>query len=85
MIRPVLRAVTGGSLTDLVEVGDGWETWNAAIGASCGELVRLRGGKELWCNENGLAEGGLPNEQASKLARRAIVGDVILFNEGDIT
>lgn len=86
MIRPVLRATQdGSSVTDLVEVGDGWETWNAAIGASVGEIVRTRDGKhELWVNENGIAEGCVVNVEASKRVGVRILGDAILFEEGQI-
>lgn len=86
MIRPVLRAIAGESHTEMLEVGDGFETWNKAIGATCGEIVPCKNGRqELWCNENGLAEECALNQYASFIAGRHIVGDVILFEKGDIT
>ena len=86
MMRPVLRAIAGAAVSDVIEVGDGFETWNAAICATCGEIVPCRNGRqELWVNENGLAEGCALNQQATMLSGRRIVGDVILFENGDIT
>lgn len=87
MKRVVLRAgLLNARANDLVEVGDGYETWNKAIGATCGEIVKCRNGhQELWVNENGLAEECELNQQASFLTGLPIVGDAILFEKGDIT
>jgi hypothetical protein len=66
-----------------IEVGDDYQAWNAAIGASTGEIVRsLDGSIELWCDENG-GDCEL-NRAASIIVGMQIVGDVIVFYPGDI-
>ncbi len=83
MKRRVLR-VDGRD--DLEEVGEGFESWNKAIGAGIGELVVTPDRSlELWCDEEGLCIGRpILNMTASILAGRQIVGDVIVFRPGDI-
>lgn len=83
MKRRVLR-VDGRD--NFEEVGDGFQEWNDAIGASIGELVVCPGGRvELWCDEEGLfVSEPILNVMASLLARRQIVGNVIIFQKGDV-
>ena len=42
------------------------------------EYVAIRGFGAVWCNEEGLLRGLPHNPKASRIAQRAIVGDVIL-------
>ena len=44
------------------------------------ELVTLRDGKHLICNEEGLLRSLPINEEASQLAGRMIVGNAIVFS-----
>ena len=83
MKRTLLR--TDGTQTEL-NVGTGYESWNAAIQANMGELVTSPDGTiELWCDEEGaLIENPQLNFAASMLVNRPIVGDVIVFFPGDI-
>ena len=73
---------------DAVDVGEGWESWNAAIGARVGEIAPAvhpdYHGKELWCDEEALLMNRPLNPVASLIADQAIFGDVILFEQGDI-
>lgn len=83
MQRTILRTTGEQENTD---VGEGFETWNDAIGTRMGELVVSPDGSvELWCDEEGLLcnEPQL-NRAASMLVGRQIVGDVIVFFPGDI-
>lgn len=83
MKRTVIR-VSGEFAT--MEVGNGFRTWNAVIGASIGELVVSPDGSiELWCDEEGLLKARpQTNLAASMLVGRPIVGDVIAFLPGDV-
>ena len=83
MVRDVIRA---DGRVEKIEVGNGFETWNKVIGASCGTIVSAPGATlELWCDDNGLlAPEPRLNLQASILACQQIVGDVIVFKPGDI-
>ena len=67
------------------EVGEGFESWNAAIGAEIGSIVVCPDGSEMWCDEEGLCKG-IPvlNLVATMIAGQPIVGYVILFRKGDI-
>jgi hypothetical protein len=95
MKRKVIRV--NGTLED-VDVGEGWESWNAAIGARVGQIVRADSlenffygpyseycDKELWCDEEALLTERPLNPIASLIADQAIFGDVIVFEQGDIT
>ena len=102
MKRKVIRVdnFSGCTLED-VDVGESWESWNAAIGARTGQIVpavsaghfsetlavlAISGsGKELWCDEEALLTERPLNPIASLIADQAIFGDVIVFEEGDIT
>ena len=83
MERTIIR--TDGT-QDIVEVGDGFEAWNKAIGARTGEIVASPCGQvELWCDEEGLFTNEPQlNRAASLLTMRPIVGNVIMFYPGDI-
>jgi hypothetical protein len=88
MIRKLIR--TDGTMED-TEVGNGFADWNKAIGARVGEIVPTDHGKELWCDEEALCVGEPEiNTVASALVShlrmgQPIFGDVIVFEEGDIT
>jgi hypothetical protein len=82
MKKTIIR--TDGTIEE-TEVGDGFESWNQAIGARVGEIAQTPDGTiELWCDEEGLLREREFNFQASTLAMRPIVGDVIVFEVGDI-
>lgn len=83
MHRTILRA--NGDI-DTQDVGNSFETWNKAIGASIGQIVCSPDRSlELWCDEEGLlVEEPKVNLKASILACQQIVGDVIVFHRGDI-
>jgi hypothetical protein len=82
MKRTILR--TDGTHEN-IEVGNSFHTWNHAIGASIGEIATTPDGElELWCDEEGLLTQREFNLAASTLAMRPIVGDVIVFEAGDI-
>lgn len=83
MERNILR--TNGT-SKIETVGDGYETWNEAIGAGIGQLVISPDGTiELWCDEEGLfVSEPKVNVAASLLVRQQIVGDVIVFYPGDV-
>jgi hypothetical protein len=71
--------------TEKLEVGNGFETWNRAIGADIGELVRTPHKFELWCDEEALCKADPQiNYKASLLAGQPIVGSVIVFEPGDV-
>jgi len=81
------RNVINSDGTSLVQdVGDGFQTWNKAIGADCGTIVTSPDGTlELWCDDDGLCrENPQLNQAASMLVGQQIVGSVIVFYPGDI-
>jgi len=83
MERKVIK--TDGTTTS-TWVGDGFESWNEAIGARVGTIVVSPDRTvELWCDDEGLmvAEPQL-TLAASMLVGQQIVGDVIYFMPGDI-
>ena len=83
MKRTILRV---DGTQEVAEVGNGYKSWNEAIGAGIGEIVVSPDRTlELWCDEEGLcrAEPQI-NRAATLLAMRQIVGDVIVFRRGDI-
>jgi len=86
MKRQIIR--TDGT-TEIIEVGNGFEDWNKAIGARTGEIVYLDDGRELWMDEEGRCTGRDINEAATDLAMSRygypMVGDAIIFEPGDIT
>ena len=85
MIRTVIP-VDGPGVDQ--EVGDGWQSWNKAIGAGIGTIVqgKLAGKRiELWCDDEALCVAEpVQNLVASKLAGQPIFGAVIVFRPGDI-
>lgn len=87
MKRSIYRVTEDANFEENIEVGDGWQDWNKAIGARTGELVRSPDGSlELWCDEEGLMrEDARVNRLASLLVMRPIVGDAIVFYPGDVT
>jgi hypothetical protein len=92
MKRPVLRVrrLQDGTVENTVEpeveVGEGFESFNAAIDALVGEVVGCEDGAHvLWCDEMGLFHlSPLANAIATRLAGRPIVGDCILFRDEDL-
>ena len=83
MKRVVLRPVEGTS--NVEEVGDSWREWNKAIGARMGTLVTSYDGHyELWCDEDGLMTQPVINPEATQIAGQPLVGNVIVFKQGDI-
>jgi hypothetical protein len=87
MKRQLIRA---DGTTEIIEVGNGFESWNKAIGARMGEIVYLNDGRELWMDEEGrMVSEPVINEAATDLAAAShgypMVGDAIIFEAGDIT
>jgi uncharacterized membrane protein (DUF441 family) len=85
MIRKVIRA---SGQVEQAEVGDGFQTWNKAIGAGIGTIVQgTAAGQrvELWCDDEALCTADpVQNVAATGIARQPIYGDVIVFRPGDI-